>query len=126
MNFFKTKTPRDVGFNKEKEAIKYIKKLKYKVLVTNFTTKFGEIDIIATDKNSIVFIEVKYRKSLYSGTPQEAVTFTKQQKIIKSSIIYMKMNNIKRDIRFDIIAISNDKIELIKSAFVPMQHQYYI
>ncbi|MDR0724022.1 MAG: YraN family protein [Endomicrobium sp.] len=126
MNFFKTKTTRDIGFDKEKKAIKHIKNLKYKILATNFTTNFGEIDIIAKDKDILVFIEVRYRKSLYSGTPQESVRFTKQQKIIKSAIVYMKINNIKSDIRFDIIAICNDEIELIKSAFVPMQNQYYI
>ena len=124
--FFKTKTTRDVGFDKERKAIKYIKKFKYKILTTNFTTKFGEIDIIAKDKDILVFIEVKYRKSLYSGTPQEAVKFTKQQRIIKSAIVYIKENNIKSDMRFDIIAINNDKIELIKSAFVPVDNQFYI
>lgn len=125
--FFKTITARDVGFDKEKEALSYIKKLKYKILTTNFTTKFGEIDIVAKDKDTLVFIEVKYRKSLYAGTPQEAVTFAKQQKIINSAIVYVKKNNIKSDIRFDIIAIYNNKIELIQSAFIPKCcDQFYI
>jgi putative endonuclease len=124
--FFKTKTTRDLGFDKEKEAVKYIKNLKYKILVTNFTTKFGEIDIIAKDKDTLVFIEVKYRKSLCSGTPQEAVKFTKQQKIIKSAIVYIKKNNIKTNFRFDVVALYDDKIELIKSAFVPADNQFYI
>jgi putative endonuclease len=124
--FFKKRSTRDIGFEKEKKAIKYIKKFKYKILARNFSTKFGEIDIIAKDKDMLVFIEVKYRKSLYSGTPQEAVKSSKKQKIIKSAIVYIKKNNIKSDIRFDIIAISNDKIELIKSAFVPVDNQFYI
>jgi putative endonuclease len=124
--FLKPITARGVGFDKEKEALLYIKKLKYKILTTNFTTKFGEIDIVAKDKDTLVFIEVKYRKSLYAGTPQEAVTFAKQQKIIKSAIVYVKKNNIKSDIRFDIIAIYNNKIELIQSAFSLKCDQFYI
>ncbi|MDR1244248.1 MAG: YraN family protein [Endomicrobium sp.] len=124
--FLKPITARGVGFDKEKEALSYIKKLKYKILTTNFTTKFGEIDIVAKDKDTLVFIEVKYRKSLYAGTPQEAVTFPKQQKIIKSAIVYVKKNNIKSEIRFDIIAIYNNKIELIQSAFSLKCDQFYI
>jgi putative endonuclease len=124
--FLKPITARYVGFDKEKEALSYIKKLKYKILTTNFATKFGEIDIVAKDKDTLVFIEVKYRKSLYAGTPQEAVTFAKQQKIIKSAIVYVKKNNIKCDIRFDIIAIYNNEIELIQSAFIPDCDQFYI
>jgi putative endonuclease len=124
--FLKPITAREVGFDKEKEALSYIKKLKYKILTTNFTTKFGEIDIVAKDKDTLVFIEVKYRKSLYAGTPQEAVTFAKQQKIIKSAIVYVKKNDIKSDIRFDIIAIYNNKLELIQSAFILKCDQFYI
>ncbi|MDR3275409.1 MAG: YraN family protein [Endomicrobium sp.] len=48
-------------------------------------TPFGEIDIIAKQNNIIIFLEVKYRKSVYSGTPREAVTSKKRQKIIKSA-----------------------------------------
>lgn len=120
------KTAKDIGFEKEKEVVEYLKKLKYKIIETNFSTKFGEIDIITKNEDTIVFIEVKYRKTLYSGVPQEAVTFKKQQKIIKSAIIYIKQNNIKNDIRFDVVAIDDNKIEIIKSAFTSSDHSYYL
>jgi putative endonuclease len=119
------KTTRDVGFAKEKEVVEYLKNLKYKIIETNFSTKFGEIDIIAKHEDTIVFIEVKYRKSLYGGTPQEAVTFKKQKKIIKSAMVYIKQNNIKDSIRFDIAAVDNNKIEIIESAFALKEQLYY-
>jgi putative endonuclease len=119
------KSTRDIGFEKEKEVIAYLKKLKYKILDTNFTTHFGEIDIIAEQDDTIVFIEVKYRKSSFSGTPQEAVIYTKQKKIIKSAIIYMKLHNIKNNIRFDVAAVSSNNIEIINSAFPIPGGLYY-
>ncbi|MDR0800521.1 MAG: YraN family protein [Endomicrobium sp.] len=120
------KNARDIGFEKEKAVVKYLKKLKYEILTTNFKTNFGEIDIIARQNDTIVFVEVKYRKSSYSGTPQEAVTVKKQQKIIKSAVVYIKQNNIKDNIRFDVASVDDEKIEIINSAFVPPEYLYYL
>lgn len=116
---------RKLGLEKEKEALKFLKKNGYKILETNYTTPFGEIDIIAKDKKDIVFIEVKYRQSSYSGTPQEAVNQKKQKKIIKSAILYIKRNDIKDNIRFDIVALSPQKTEIIKAAFSADSLNYY-
>lgn len=116
---------RTLGFEKEKEAAAFIKKKGYKILSTNYATQYGEIDIIAKHKKDIVFIEVKYRKSSFSGAPQEAVTYKKQQKIIKSAAMYIKENKIKENIRFDIVAISGG-IEIIESAFDAASAGLYI
>ncbi|MDR3306109.1 MAG: YraN family protein [Endomicrobium sp.] len=119
------KTARDIGFEKEKEVAAYLKKLKYKILDTNFRTRFGEIDIIAKQDGTIVFIEVKYRKSSFSGTPQELVTHSKQKKIIKSAIVYIKLHDIKDNVRFDVIAVNDNNIEIINSAFSIPESLYY-
>jgi putative endonuclease len=119
------KNTRDIGFEKEKEVVKYLKNLNYKILDTNFRTRFGEIDIIAKQDDTIVFIEVKYRKSSFSGTPQEAVTFAQQKKIIKSAVIYIKQYDIKNNIRFDVIAVDDNNIEIISSAFSIPEGMYY-
>jgi putative endonuclease len=119
------KIARDIGFEKEKEVVVYLKRLKYKILDTNFKTRFGEIDIIAKQDDTIVFIEVKYRKSSFRGTPQESVTYSKQKKIVKSSIVYLKQNNIKNNIRFDVVSVLDKDIELIKSAFFIPEGLYY-
>lgn len=115
---------REIGFAKEKEAVKFLKKLKYKILETNYTTDFGEIDIIAKHREDIVFIEVKYRENLSGGSPQEAVNKSKQAKIIKSALLYIKKGNIKDNFRFDIIAITGNEFEIIESAF--SSGRYYI
>jgi putative endonuclease len=119
------KTTRDIGFAKEKEVVKYLKKIGVKILETNFKTCFGEIDIIGKCRDTIVFVEVKYRKSLSGGTPQEAVTLKKQHRIIKSAIVYVKQNDIKNNIRFDVASVNDNKIELIKSAFSLQEGMYY-
>lgn len=118
---------RSLGFEKEKEAAAFIKKKGYKILETNYLSRFGEIDIIAKHKKDIVFIEVKYRQSSFSGTPQEAVNHSKQQKIIKTSAVYIKEKKIKENVRFDIVAISGTgEIEIIESAFNADSVGYYI
>jgi len=116
---------RDIGFGKEKEVARVLKDGGYEILETNYKTIFGEIDIIAKEKDCIVFVEVKYRKSSYSGTPQEAVNYKKQEKIIKSALAYMKQKFLKNNIRFDVVAAGEENIEIIKSAFVPASGKYY-
>lgn len=115
---------RDIGFAKEKEAADFLKKRGYKILEMNFTTSFGEIDIIAEHKKETVFIEVKYRKNLSGGAPQEAVNKAKQRKIIKSAILYIKRNRVKDAFRFDIVSICGGRFEIIESAF--SSDEYFI
>ncbi len=112
------------NFGKKSELIaaKHLKKNGYKILEQNYRTKLGEIDIIAKDKDTLVFVEVKARSSNRFGNPKWAVTPTKQRKISMVALLYIKstkQSNVKA--RFDVVAISsaNDKpsIEIIKNAF---------
>ncbi len=108
----------DIGKKYEDEAVTFLKNLKYKIIEQNFKLlPIGEIDIIAKDKNTIVFVEVKYRKTKDFGTPAEFVTKSKQKKVIKTALCYIKQNKIKADIRFDVISICQTEIEHIKNAF---------
>lgn len=61
------------GDSAEELAVKFLKKKHYKIIETKYKNKIGEIDIIAKDKNILVFVEVKYRSSDYFGLPREAV-----------------------------------------------------
>lgn len=112
------------GEQAEKLAREFLLKTGYKILDVNYKTKFGEIDIISYDKKekSVVFVEVRYRENFNFGLPQETVNYYKQQKIIKSALVYIKQSNKKfNNYRFDIISISSsNNIEHIKNAFVPM------
>ncbi|MEN3013917.1 MAG: YraN family protein [Endomicrobiia bacterium] len=115
----------------EKVAIKYLKSLKYKILEKNFKTKHGEIDIIAYDKKNdcLVFVEVRYRKNSFFGTPQETVNINKQRKIILSAMWYLKLNSKNfKEFRFDIISFTDgSNPEHIKDAFqLNLLQKYYI
>ena len=102
----------------EFNAQEYVKKLGYIIIETNFKTKFGEVDIIAQDKNYLVFIEVKYRTSLKYGRPSEAVNNHKQNKIKLVAQFYIQKYNLTQQYyRFDVLEILNDDINYIINAF---------
>ena len=115
MNFIKkcaTKQKGDIG---EDYAIKFLKKNKYKIRERNFRKPFGEIDIIAENKEYIVFVEVKTRhqNSLTRGI--DAVNFSKRQKIINTAVAYMSDKNnkdIQKSCRFDVCEVYIDKENL--------------
>lgn len=107
---------RDSFYNKkigtfgEMIVITYLENSNYKILSQNYCTKFGEIDIIAKDKDEYVFIEVKTRSSSEFGRPVEAVDKHKEKHIKKSSQIYIYLNNLENQyIRYDIIEVYFDK-----------------
>lgn len=113
---------REFGQEGESIAIRYLKKNGYKILEQNYRTKLGEIDIIAKDKDTIVFVEVKARRSRRFGNPKYAVTPKKQRKISMVALYYLKaakQNDAKA--RFDVVAIhsaqDNPSIEVVKNAF---------
>ena len=98
----------------EIKAADFLKEHKYKIHSVNYHSRFGEIDIIATNSEYIVFVEVKLRKqnSLYSAI--EAISFSKQQKIIKTAEIFLSENILDLQPRFDVIAITtNSKNEIL-------------
>jgi putative endonuclease len=111
-------------FGKESEslAVKTLKKQGYEILETNFKTKLGEIDIIARDGDTLVFVEVKARKNQRYGDPRSAVTWHKQRKISLTALYYLKKTgrmNVRA--RFDVVSILLDenhpRIEIVKNAF---------
>ncbi len=111
---------RRLGFDKEKLTVDYLKDLGYDILETNFRTRYEEIDIIARDGNTLVFVEVKYRKSQSFGSPLEAVNYNKQRRISMGALSYLCMKKLSLDvtpIRFDAVGICDDKITHIKNAF---------
>lgn len=112
---------RDSGKRYEELACEYLKKNGYKILNSNFNTKAGEIDIVAKEKEYLVFVEVKARKNS-SYQPYEAVNPAKIKKIIKASLIYIKASGVEnRNIRYDVVSITgsleNPEFVLIKNAF---------
>jgi len=105
----------------EELAARLLRKNGYRILERNFRTGIGEIDIIAMEKGTLVFIEVKTRTSDAFGTPFEAVTRRKRDKIKKTALLYLK--NLRREVpvRFDVVSImlsgSTEKMEIMRDAF---------
>jgi len=119
MKFWKlTERKHNIGQKGEVLAKRFLQKQGYKIITTNYGNKLGEIDIIALEKDTIVFIEVKTRSNNYFGLAKEAIDKHKKQKIAKVALYYLR-RHCKEDIkaRFDVIAIDNDKIELIRNAY---------
>ena len=113
-NFYKKLLGR-IGENK---ATNHLKKLGYTILDRNFTTRVGEIDIIASDGEFIVFVEVKTRKDDSFGAPSEAVTKQKMVKYYKVATEYLIKNAIDNlPVRFDVIEVEKGKINHIIDAF---------
>ncbi len=113
---------RIIGNIAEKFVCEYLIKKGYRIIEKNYRAQVGEIDIIAyyPQNDCLVFVEVKYRKNDFYGLPQEAVTKTKQDKIIKTAMIYLKQTKIKyNNYRFDVLAVfDNNKIDHIENAFM--------
>ena len=105
----------------EEAAVKFLKKKKYKIVATNFCTYFGEIDIIARQKNTFVFVEVKTRANRDYCEPSDAVNHQKQRHIVHSAESFLDQNRLfDVDYRFDIIeVVGQDKFEInhIEDAF---------
>jgi putative endonuclease len=110
------------GEQGEALAVRRLKKAGYKIIETNYRTRLGEIDIIAKDKDTIVFVEVKSRRSVYFGNPKQAVTLQKQKKISMVALYYLKSTGQSTaKARFDVVTVvsNQDKtqVEIIKNAF---------
>lgn len=102
-----------LGVQGENLALDYLKKKGYKILARNFISRFGEIDIIASNKSYLCFVEVKTRSPKFIAYGRESVTLSKQQKIIKTAEYYIVKNaylveKLKLQPRFDCIEIYVD------------------
>lgn len=104
-------------FGKKGEIIatNYLKNKDYTIICNNYKTPIGEIDIIAKDKNTIVFVEVKTRTSRAFGDPLEAVNAHKQMKIRQVATMYLKQfGKLNTSCRFDVIGVLGDTDEEIR------------
>ena len=110
---------REQGSHYETMAAEYLKNKGYEIILQNFFSKNGEIDIIAKYTDTLVFCEVKYRSNTRYGLPEEAVDYRKQDKIRKTAAYYLYRNNfpVETRVRFDVIAVLGEKITHIEDAF---------
>jgi len=113
----------EIGRLGEELAVKFLLKAGYVILEQNWRFKKAEIDIIAKDQETLVFIEVKSRSNISFGQPEEFVDDSKESMMMDSAQRYMEMIEYDWEIRFDIISVVFDKslkvrkIDHFKDAF---------
>ena len=110
-----------VGSAGEDKAIKFLKKNKYKIIIKNYQTYFGELDIVCQKEGFIIFVEVKTRSENYMVSGRDAVSPSKQKKIIKAAMQYLQTHKTDLQPRFDVVEITlkngKDEIVHIENAF---------
>ena len=114
---------RDTGIRGEKLAQDFVRKKGYRILETNYRCPEGEIDIIARDKDSLVFIEVRTKTSLAFGSPEESITPAKKERMKATAWHYLQNHdNLPSLWRIDVVAVELSqagklsRIELITNA----------
>ncbi len=114
------KSTKMIGDLGEKLALEYLQNKGLKLVRKQYRSRFGECDLIMRDKDVLVFVEVRYRKSSVFCLPEETINYKKQQRLLKTAE-YFLFNHPTSDCRMDVVAISgqepNFKITWIPDAF---------
>lgn len=121
-------TTREQGEVTENLACQYLEKKGLKLRERNYHCRFGEIDLIMQHNDSLVFVEVRYRRNIHFGSGAESVTASKQSKLIKTASAYLQRHDklAKYPVRFDVISMTgpietsnthNLDIDWIENAF---------
>lgn len=98
---------RAFGDRGEGEAAQYLRRKGYAILVQKYRTPLGELDLVARDGRTVVFVEVKTRRSPAFGVPQAAVDLRKQQRMGRIALYYLQQNKLHGvPCRFDVVAIT--------------------
>jgi putative endonuclease len=123
----KTSSGESLGWRGENAASQFLETLGYRILERSYDSPLGEIDIIAIDGRTVVFVEVKTRSSADAGHPSEAVDVTKQRRMTRAALAYLKAHNLlQTSARFDVVAVTwRDAhqppiIEHFPNAFAPV------
>jgi putative endonuclease len=90
----------------EREAARYLQRLDWEILETNWHCRYGEIDIVARHGEALIFVEVKARRSRSFGTPEEAMTPSKTRRLLRSAWTYLEAKGLQDSAwRVDVVAI---------------------
>ena len=115
----RSRNAKGIGDDKERLAETFLTAHRLKVVARNHRCRFGEVDLVMLDAETLVFVEVRYRRSARFGTPGETVDRHKQRRLIAAARHYLQTHPTSLPCRFDVVAISaEDHIQWIKHAFV--------
>src|SRR3990172_9228722 len=99
--------PKTLGEQGERVAEKYLKRRGYRIVSRRGRSRFGELDLVAVDGRTVVFVEVKTRRSADKVHPDEAVDRRKQQRLTQAALAYLKAHGLLEcEARFDVVAIT--------------------
>lgn len=117
MSIFPAKTIGDKG---EEYAVKHLRKHGYKIVVRNYRKRYGEIDIIAENKEYIVFVEVKTRHENSMTQPVDAVDKRKRMRLIKTASAFLSENETEKFCRFDVceVYVKSENLKLISINYI--------
>jgi putative endonuclease len=117
--------PQDLGKQGEDDACAELLRLGYAILARRYRTRFGEIDIVSRDADTIVFVEVKARRTRRRGAAAEQIPFWKRRRITAMALDYLAWTgHLHRRCRFDVVAIDEAgteraRVRVIRNAFQP-------
>ena len=94
-------------------AARFLRDKGYQIIAANYRCRLGEIDIIAGDRQYIAFVEVKTRSAGAIYAPREAVTMTKQKKVIGTASVFLKEHPDRRQPRFDVVEVVTKKEDIM-------------
>lgn len=116
-----------LGLRGERAAAKFLRRKRYKIVARQDRAKLGEIDLVAVDGETVVFVEVKTRTSWHAGHPTEAITTDKERRLTGAALGFLRANNLlDYAARFDVVAVTWPKeakkptIEHFENAFEPV------
>ena len=107
-----------IGAWGEKQAANYLKKLGYRILERNFSCRFGEIDLIAANREYLVFVEVKLRKSDAFARAAEFVDWRKQNRLRSTAELWLSLHETELQPRFDVVEIYAPEAEATKKPVI--------
>ena len=121
-----TSARQPLGQRGEAVAARYLKRLGYRIVARGERDRLGELDLVAIDQRTVVFVEVKTRQSLDRGHPAEAVDLRKQQRLTRLALAYLKRHDLLEvAARFDVVAVlwpledRRPQVEHFRNAFQP-------
>ena len=118
--------PQPLGLRGENAAARFLRRKRYKIVARQDRVKLGEIDLVAVEGETVVFVEVKTRTDWHTGHPTEAITPEKQRRITGAALAFLRSHDLlEYAARFDVIAVTwpkdatSPKIEHYEDAFEP-------
>jgi putative endonuclease len=101
------RSPHSLGERGEDAAARFLRRRGYKIVSRSDRGRLGEIDLVAVDRRTVVFVEVKTRRSHEAGHPADAVDEDKQRRLTRLALAYLKRHDLlENPARFDVVAVT--------------------